>query len=98
MVNWECNRISYIVATVVSIVNVFVLLFGLFSIFASYSVVKWLYFEVALLFSIVGDLYSDKCSNFSAMVLYIVSTLIALDVVFYHFTPLCDGVMVYVDA
>ena len=63
-------------------VNVLVLLFALVSLFAGYSVVRWLYLEVAVLFFAVADIYGDMCHRFSAAVMHVISTLVALKVVF----------------
>jgi len=78
----ECRRsCSSSVSVVVMAVNVLAFIFALISIFVNYSVVKWLYLEVAVLFFAVADIYDDMCRSGSATIMHIVSTLIALKVV-----------------
>jgi len=95
MVNRKCE--SSVVAMAAFAVNVLVLIFALISLFASYSLVKWLYFEIAFLFFVVADIYDELCRSFSAAVVNIISTLIALSVVFYSPKP-CDLLVIYVNA
>jgi len=80
VVTGECKP-SAAVAVALA-VNVLVLLFALVSLFAGYSVVRWLYLEVAVLFFAVADIYGDMCHRFSAAVMHVISTLVALKVVF----------------
>jgi len=47
-------------------------------LFGDYSLVRWLFFDVAVLFSAVADIYDNLCRRFSAVVMHIISTLVAL--------------------
>jgi len=59
-------------------VNVLVLVYAAVRLFGDYSPVRWLFFDVAVLFFAVADIYDDLCRRFSSVVMYIVSTLTAL--------------------
>ena len=59
-------------------VNILVLVYAAVRLFGDYSQVRWLFFDVAVLFSAVADIYDDLCRRFSSVVMYIVSTLTAL--------------------
>jgi len=80
VVNREC-RPSAAVAVAFA-VNVLVLMFAIVRLFADYSLVRWLYFTVSILFFAVADIYDDLCREFSATIMFIMSTLTALKVVF----------------
>jgi hypothetical protein len=85
-----------VVYIAVTVVNILVLLFALVSLFINYSLVRWLYFMIAFAFFMIGDIYGSIGHTHSAVVIHIVSVLLALNVVFYHFEPLCDKIMIYV--
>ena len=73
------RRCKHSVAVVVAFtVNILVLVYATVRLFGDYSPVRWLFFDVAILFSAVADIYDDLCSKFSSVVMYIVSTLVAL--------------------
>jgi 3'-phosphoadenosine 5'-phosphosulfate sulfotransferase (PAPS reductase)/FAD synthetase len=73
------RRCKHSVAVVVAFtVNILVLMYAAVRLFGDYSPVRWLFFDVAVLFSAVADIYDDLCSKFSSVVMYIVSTLTAL--------------------
>jgi len=95
-VNREC-RPSVAVAVAFA-VNVLVLVFAFVSLLTGYSLVRWLYFAISVLFFAIADIYNDMCRRFSATVVHVMSILVALKVVFYHFEPLCGEVVVYVHA
>ena len=76
MVTRECKP-SVAVAVALT-VNVVVLMYVAVGLFAVYSPVRWLFFDVAVLFFVVADVYSDLCRRFSAVVMHIISTLVAL--------------------
>jgi hypothetical protein len=95
-VNRECRRFSYIVASVASVVDILVIIFALIGVVVNYSFVRFMSIEIAILFSIVADLYADKCRNVTAAFLYVISTLIALNAVFYSPRP-CDLLVVCVN-
>ena len=59
-------------------VNAVVLVYAAVRLFGDYSPVRWLFFDVAVLFFAVADIYDDLCRRFSSVVMYIVSTLTAL--------------------
>ena len=80
MVTGECKP-SAAVAVALA-VNVLVLLFALVRLFADYSLVRWLYFTVSILFFAIADVYADMCRRFSAAVMHVISALVALKVVF----------------
>ena len=80
MVTGECKPSAAV--TVALAVNVLVLLFALVRLFADYSLMRWLYFTVSILFFAVADIYDDLCREFSATIMFIMSTLTALKVVF----------------
>jgi len=80
VVTGECKP-SAAVAVALA-VNVLVLLFALVRLFADYSLVRWLYFTVSILFFAVADVYADMCRRFSAAVMHVISALVALKVVF----------------
>ena len=63
-------------------VNVVVLMYVAVGIFVVYSPVRWLFFEVAVLFFAVADIYGDLCRRFSAAVMHVVSVLTALKATF----------------
>ena len=59
-------------------VNVVVLVYAIVSIFGNYSVARWMILELAVLFLVVADIYDNLCRRFSAVVMHIISTLVAL--------------------
>ena len=63
-------------------VNVLVLVYAAVRLFGDYSLVRWLFFDVAVLFFAVADIYDDLCRRFSAAVMHIVSILTALKAAF----------------
>ena len=76
----ECR---YSVAVAVALtVNVVVLMYAAVGLFVVYSQVRWLFFEVALLFFVAADIYGDLCRRFSAVVMHIISTLTTLKAAF----------------
>jgi len=80
MVTKECR---YSVAVAVALtVNVLALVYAVVGLFGDGSVVRWLFVEVAVLFFVVADVYSDLCRRFSAVVMHIISTLTALKATF----------------
>jgi len=80
VVTRECK---YSVAVAVALtVNVVVLMYAAVRLFGDYSLVRWLFFDVAILFFAVADIYDDLCRRFSATVMYIISTLTALKAAF----------------
>ena len=69
------------VAVVVAFtVNILVLVYAAVRLFGDYSQVRWLFFDVAVLFSAVADIYDNLCRRFSSVVMHIISTLVALKV------------------
>ena len=67
------------VAVVVALaVNVLALVYAIVSLFGNYSVVRWLILESAVLFLVAADIYDSLCRRFSAVVMHIISTLVAL--------------------
>jgi len=76
----ECK--PSVVAAVALTVNVLVLVYAAVGLFAVYSQVRWLFFDVAVLFFAVADIYDDMCRRFSAAVMHIISTLTALKAAF----------------
>ena len=76
----ECR---YSVAVAVALtVNVLVLVYAAVRLFGGDSPVRWLFFDVAVLFFAVADIYGDLCRRFSAVVMHIISTLVALKAAF----------------
>ena len=76
MVTRECK---YSVAVAVALtVNVVVLVYAIVSIFGNYSVARWLSLELAVLFFVVADIYDNLCRRFSAVVMHVISVLVAL--------------------
>ena len=76
MVTRECR---YSVAVAVALtVNAVVLVYAIVSIFGNYSVARWMILELAVLFIVVADIYDSLCRRFSAVVMHIISTLVAL--------------------
>jgi len=63
-------------------VNVVVLMYVAVGLFGGDSPVRWLFFDVAVLFFAVADIYGDLCRRFSAVVMHIISTLVALKAAF----------------
>jgi len=63
-------------------VNVVVLMYAAVGLFVVYSPMRWLFFDVAVLFFAVADIYDDMCRRFSAVVMHIISTLTALKATF----------------
>ena len=80
MVTEECKP-SAAVAVALA-VNVLVLMFAFVSLFTGYSLVRWLYFAISILFFAIADIYDDMCRRFSATVVHVISALVALKVVF----------------
>jgi len=76
VVTREC-KYSVAVAVVVT-VNALAIIYAVVSLFGDDSPVRWLFSEVAILFFAVADVYSDLCRRFSAVVMHIISTLVAL--------------------
>ena len=76
MVTRECR---YSVAVVVALtVNILALVYAVVSIFGNYSVARWLSLELAVLFLVVADIYDNLCRRFSAVVMHVISVLVAL--------------------
>jgi hypothetical protein len=67
---------------VVSIVNTLVYAYAVFSLFGSYSEVKFLYLLFSLVFFVVADLNVRVGRMFVATVMHVFSILTALNVVF----------------
>jgi len=76
----ECKP-SVAVAVALTI-NVVVLVYAVVGLFAVYSPMRWLFFDVAVLFFAVADIYGDLCRRFSAAVMHVVSVLTALKAAF----------------
>jgi len=76
VVTREC-RYS-VVAAVALAVNVLALVYAVVSLFGNYSVVRWMILELAVLFLVAADIYDSLCRRFSAVVMHIISTLVAL--------------------
>jgi len=78
VVTRECR---YSVAVAVALtVNVLAIIYAAVSLFGGDSPVRWLFFDVAVLFSAVADIYDNLCRRFSSVVMHIISTLVALKV------------------
>ena len=80
MVTRECKP-SVAVAVVLTI-NVLVLVYAAVGLFVVYSPMRRLFFDVAVLFFAVADIYRDLCRRFSAAVMHVVSVLTALKAAF----------------
>jgi hypothetical protein len=80
VVTRECKP-SVAVAVALT-VNVVVLVYAAVRLFGDYSPMRWLFFDVSVLFFAVADIYGDMCRRFSAAVMHIISTLTALKAAF----------------
>jgi len=70
-VNREC-RPSVAVAVAFA-VNVLVLVFAFVSLLTGYSLVRWLYFAISILFFTVADIYDNLCREFSVAVMHVMA-------------------------
>jgi hypothetical protein len=82
MVTEDKVSLYSIVVSVVMLINVFVIVYALYHLHFNYSEFKFIYFTFSTLFSIIATLSISIGYRFSSVVIYIISMLFALKVVF----------------